>query len=164
MNRKNHDVEKQRYWQRTIGDAARRGDVDSRVLPAAPLKGKPILLVATQTEGQPPGAEQVGCSGQSTELRTRQRRRRQHSGGFGAGAAGRPSATHQPGSPGRDSASCSCSHGAVRKKKDAEFSGGDSCSMIPEEAGLMEATTTTVAYPFEPISSLNILAMAFTLP
>jgi hypothetical protein len=25
MNRKNHDVEKQRYWQRTIGDAARSG-------------------------------------------------------------------------------------------------------------------------------------------
>ena len=25
MSRKNHDVEKQRYWQRTIGDAARSG-------------------------------------------------------------------------------------------------------------------------------------------
>jgi transposase len=25
MNRKNHDVEKQRYWVRTIGDAARSG-------------------------------------------------------------------------------------------------------------------------------------------
>jgi hypothetical protein len=25
MNRRNHDVEKQRYWQRTIGDAARSG-------------------------------------------------------------------------------------------------------------------------------------------
>ena len=25
MNRKNHDVEKQRYWRRTIGDAARSG-------------------------------------------------------------------------------------------------------------------------------------------
>jgi hypothetical protein len=25
MGRKNHDVEKQRYWQRTIGDAARSG-------------------------------------------------------------------------------------------------------------------------------------------
>ena len=25
MNGKNHDVEKQRYWQRTIGDAARSG-------------------------------------------------------------------------------------------------------------------------------------------
>ena len=25
MNRKNQDVEKQRYWQRTIGDAARSG-------------------------------------------------------------------------------------------------------------------------------------------
>src|SRR5260370_33063804 len=25
MNRKNHDVEKERYWQRTIGDAARSG-------------------------------------------------------------------------------------------------------------------------------------------
>jgi transposase len=25
MNRKNHDVEKHRYWQRTIGDAARSG-------------------------------------------------------------------------------------------------------------------------------------------
>jgi hypothetical protein len=23
MNRKNHDVEKQQYWRRTIGDAAR---------------------------------------------------------------------------------------------------------------------------------------------
>jgi hypothetical protein len=25
MDRKNHDVEKQRYWQRTIGDAAKSG-------------------------------------------------------------------------------------------------------------------------------------------
>jgi hypothetical protein len=25
MNRRNHDVEKQRYWQKTIGDAARSG-------------------------------------------------------------------------------------------------------------------------------------------
>ncbi len=25
MNRRNHDVEKQRYWQRTIGEAARSG-------------------------------------------------------------------------------------------------------------------------------------------
>src|SRR6266480_1223506 len=36
-------------------------DVDSGVLPAAPLEGKPILLVATQTEGQLPRAGQARC-------------------------------------------------------------------------------------------------------
>jgi hypothetical protein len=34
MNRKNHDVEKQRYWQRTIGDAARSGMIR---IPAMPI-------------------------------------------------------------------------------------------------------------------------------
>jgi len=62
MNRKNHDVEKQRYWQRTIGDAARSGMSIREFCRQRRLKESQFYLVATQTEGQPPGAEQVGYS------------------------------------------------------------------------------------------------------
>ena len=53
MNRKNHDVEKQRYWRRTIGDAARSGMSIFDTSSAAPREGKPVLSVATQTESRP---------------------------------------------------------------------------------------------------------------
>src|SRR5580693_734424 len=37
-------------------------DVVSGILPAAPRERKPVLLVATQTESRPSGAEQAECS------------------------------------------------------------------------------------------------------
>jgi hypothetical protein len=46
-------------------------DVDSGILPAAPREGKPVLLVATQTESRPSGTEQAACSGQSSQFRPR---------------------------------------------------------------------------------------------
>jgi hypothetical protein len=47
-------------------------DVDSGILPAAPREGKLVLLMATQTEIRPSGAEQAECSRQSSQFRPRQ--------------------------------------------------------------------------------------------
>src|SRR5487761_129511 len=43
-------------------------DVDSGVLSGAPLEGKPVLLVATQTEDPPSGTEQADLLGRSSKL------------------------------------------------------------------------------------------------
>ena len=52
-------------------DNWRRGperDVDSGVVPAAPLEGESVLLVATPTEAQPSGAEQAQRRARSREF------------------------------------------------------------------------------------------------
>src|SRR5437764_11116842 len=64
-------------------------DVDSGILPAAPREGKPVLLVATQTESRPSGTEKVECSGQSCQFRACQCRRYGNDGRIGAGATRR---------------------------------------------------------------------------
>jgi hypothetical protein len=71
MNRKNHDVEKQRYWQRTIGDAARSGMSIREFCRQRRVKESQFYwwqrkLKAGRQE------EQAECSGQSSQFRPRQ--------------------------------------------------------------------------------------------
>ena len=70
MNRKNHDVEKQRYWRRTIGDAARSGMSIREFCRQRRVKESQFYW--WQTESRLSGAEQAECSGQSSQFRPRQ--------------------------------------------------------------------------------------------
>ena len=69
MNRKNHDVEKQRYWQRTIGDAARSGMSIREFCRQRRVKESQFYWWQRKLKA---GAEQAECSGQSSQFRPRQ--------------------------------------------------------------------------------------------
>ena len=116
MNGRNHDVEKQRYWQRTIGDAARSGMSIREFCRQRRLKESQFYWWQRKLKSQPSGAEQAdlfGTEQQAFALVSEDGS--EHAGRIGAGAAGRSSATHQPGSSGRDLASGTGSHGVVGK-------------------------------------------------
>ena len=67
MNGKNHDSRSNAIGREHWGRSP-EWDVDSGVLPAASSEGEPVLLVATQTEGQPSGTEQADLLGRGSKL------------------------------------------------------------------------------------------------